>query len=163
MLKVKTVNKHRSGRPLNVKIDSLGMRAFAGIFVFAVIEAGCDTAVNMPGSGSSGTVSYANDIQPIFTAQCINCHATGGVAVLAGIPLLLTEGDSYDMLVNQQSVQDTSLTFVIPGDSANSLLFLKVEATLPPIGVRMPLGGNALSDSDVALIRDWIDQGAMNN
>ena len=75
----------------------------------------------------------------------------------------LTEGESYDAIVNQPSVQDASWTRVVPGDSAKSLLYLKVSSNNPPVGVRMPRFTPPLSGTDIGLIRDWIDQGALNN
>jgi hypothetical protein len=51
---------------------------------------------------------------------------------------------------------------VVPGNSAGSLLVKKLSAT-PPFGVRMPDGGNPVPDSLVQKIKDWIDQGALDN
>jgi len=119
---------------------------------------------NMPGPPTGKTVSFANDIQPIFTSQCIDCHVTGGFALIfGGVTLQLVAGQSFNMLVNQSSVQNANLTLVVPGDSANSLLFQKVSQTAPPVGARMPFLQPPLSPTDQALIRDWIDQGANNN
>ncbi len=75
----------------------------------------------------------------------------------------LIAGQSFAMLINQKSTLDPSLTLVIPGDSANSLLFLKVSSDSPPVGDTMPLIGRRLTSTELALVRDWIDQGAMNN
>ena len=109
------------------------------------------------------TVSFAQQIQPIFSAQCSGYHTNGGLADLQGIALKLVAGQSFAGLVNQTSSQRLDLTLVIPGDSANSLLFLKVSSSSPPVGSRMPLIGSVLSATNQGLIRDWIDQGAMNN
>ena len=58
--------------------------------------ANCQTSVNVPGTGSGDTVSFANDIQPIFTQRCISCHVIGGLADQQGSPLRLTDGNSFD-------------------------------------------------------------------
>ncbi len=133
-----------------------------------LLSIGCPSgAVLPPTSGDDapqvGPVSFRDQIQPIFDAHCIICHVDGGVADLAGIALRLGAGLSFDMLVDQTSVRDTRLTFAVPGDSADSLLYLKVSSSNPPVGSRMPLGGPALSSTDVELIRTWIDEGAQNN
>lgn len=117
----------------------------------------------MPEGGTGGTVSFQRGIQPIFDAKCIVCHQPGGIAFLRGITLELTEQVSYDQLVSQRSVQDPDRIFVVPGDASSSLLFLKVSTDAPPIGDRMPLDANPLSETEIALIRDWIDRGALNN
>ena len=105
-------------------------------------------------------VSFSNQIQVIFNANCTSCHISGGIADTI---MHLNAEESFDALVNRPSVQDTSLTRVVPADSSASLLFLKVSSDSPPVGSRMPLGGIPLSQADIALIRDWIDQGAPDN
>jgi hypothetical protein len=129
----------------------------------AVWATGCGVEPAIPDSPDDGTVSFAGRIQPIFTANCAVCHRPGGIAHLRGIELQLLEGESHNRLVNQPSVQEPALTIVVPGDSASSLLFLKISSDSPPVGDRMPLGGPPLSQSRIDLIRDWIDQGARNN
>jgi hypothetical protein len=58
---------------------------------------------------------------------------------------------------------------VIPGDSANSLIFNKVHSKLvagmPPCGSPMPLPATAvpLTAAEVGLIAAWIDAQALNN
>lgn len=128
---------------------------------------GCDTGMNglpmVPAPEPGDSVSFANHVQPILTAKCASCHRTGAFANSAGIAMLLSAGDAYGSLVNRPSSQNAALTLVVPGDSANSLLFLKVSQASPPVGSRMPLLAAPLSDAEQALIRDWIDDGALNN
>lgn len=128
---------------------------------------GCATTVTPPDGGGNGngdtTVSFSTQVQPIFTSNCAGCHSSGGIDDLFGIELRLTAAESFAKLVNQPSVQDTSLTIVIPGDSASSLIIAKIDSGSPPVGARMPLFGPVLSQSQIDLIKNWIDQGAMNN
>ncbi|MCZ6698841.1 MAG: hypothetical protein O7D94_07930 [Planctomycetota bacterium] len=142
-------------------------RAATGVFsVFAVVilaVGACQTDVPLPAPPSGNAVSFSGDIQPIFNASCIDCHSAGGFADIQGIALRLTAGESFNGLVNQPSSQQADLTLVVPGDSASSLLFQKVSSNTPPIGSTMPLIGGPLSAVQSGLIRDWIDQGAMNN
>ncbi len=145
-----------------------------GIFLAAVGAVSCMSGAPMPvpGDGGSGDgdqgggdgmVSFAGQIQPIFDARCTVCHQAGGLADILGITLRLVPGESYNGLVNQPSSQRADLTRVVPGDSTSSLLFLKVSSNTPPVGSRMPLFGAALSQAEIDLIRDWIDQGAQDN
>jgi hypothetical protein len=46
---------------------------------------------------------------------------------------------------------------VVPGDAASSPLYQAVASG------QMPRTGARLSDSELALVRDWIDSGAQNN
>jgi Cytochrome c. len=104
--------------------------------------------------GTLPLVSFSNQIQPIFNSQCTGCHGgTGGLTITAGV--------SYNNLVNVFAQSScTSLKRVLPNDADNSVLYKKVSGTT--CGNQMPQGG-ALSTSDIALIRDWINQGAKNN
>jgi hypothetical protein len=108
-------------------------------------------------------VLFEDEVQKIFNARCATCHSVGGFADVRGIRALLTTGDSYDLIVNQPSVQDPDLTIVVPGDSANSLLFEKISSDAPTVGARMPLGGPEMPAAEIEVIRRWIDEGALDN
>jgi len=139
------------------------MGGAAGLLV-VLLAGGCPSAgVNVPAPPSEQTVSFSKQIQPIFDAHCTTCHRVGGLADLEGIALKLTADRSFDLLVNQPSTQQPDLTLVLPGDADASLLFQKVASASPPVGARMPLVGPPLSSDNLGLIRDWINQGAMNN
>lgn len=53
----------------------------------------------------------------------------------------------------------SGLTRVVAGDSANSLVYLKL--TRPPCGDKMPPLPVTLADSKIELVRQWIDEGAV--
>jgi hypothetical protein len=99
-------------------------------------------------------VSFSNQIQPIFNAQCTSCHGgNGGLSITASV--------SYTNLVNVNAQSScTSLKRVLPHDAANSVLYKKVSGTT--CGSQMPQG-STLNSGEIAFIRDWINQGAMNN
>ena len=124
----------------------------------ALFGAGCPATTDP--TDTSTAVTYVADVLPIFQAQCMGCHAEGGSA---GITLELTEESGYDRVVNQPSVQDASFTLVVPGDADASLLYRKVSSDTPPVGGRMPLFRAPLSDADIEVIRNWIDQGAVRD
>jgi hypothetical protein len=100
------------------------------------------------------SVSFAGQIQPIFNANCTGCHGTNG-------DLTLTASVSYSQIYHvPASSSCTSLHRVFPNDANNSVLYLKVVGAT--CGSRMPQGGS-LSTTEINLIRDWINQGALNN
>ena len=152
----------RSGRtaPVVVRLAALWLQA---IMLTAV--AGCEVPVDMPGQsgGDDPMVSFKDQIQPILNTYCFRCHRSGGEADLAGIALQVAEEVVFDLLLNQPSVQNPNLTLVVPGDAESSLLFLKVSSDAPPVGTRMPLSADPLTAGSIELIRDWIDQGALDN
>src|SRR5688500_11954272 len=92
----------------------------------------------------------------VFSAICTNCH-TG-----AGAPqgLRLEDGMSHAMLVNVPSTEVPSLLRVEPGNPDDSYLVQKIEGTAS-VGARMPLGGPNLSAEEIAAIRQWITDGAL--
>lgn len=96
--------------------------------------------------GGSATVSYREDIQPIFNRSCVNCH--GGQA---GLYL-----DSYDHVMAGSARGPV----VIPGDPQASELVRRITGASQP---RMPLNGPALPAVDMKAIESWIAEGAPNN
>ena len=154
---------------LNVKTRSVIFSV-----AFLTIVAGCGGATVMPGGGDDGdsdggsngdTISFASDVQPILTMFCATCHMETGAADTndPSIALRLTEAEALDGLIGGMSVQNPSFSFVVPGDSSSSLLFLKISMVDPPVGDRMPFALAPLEDDEIAIIREWIDQGAAAN
>ncbi len=91
----------------------------------------------------------------IGTYSCQACHpALGGLN-------LSTQAVAYTDMVNVTG--PCGVTRVIPGNSAGSFLYQKV-ARIQTCGVGMPPPpSSAVSAADVDAIRDWIDEGALNN
>ena len=69
------------------------------------------------------------------------------------------QDNSYANLVNVASHEVPSLKRVEPGDPDNSYLVQKIEGTAA-VGGRMPLGRAPLTAAQIALIRQWISEGA---
>ena len=110
-------------------------------------------------SCSATPVSYASQVQPIFTSSCVTgCH--GGTRPSGDMSLV--SGSSYRALVNVASGCGTRLR-VAPGLPGSSYLVDKLTGTNLCSGGQMPLRGAALPSSQLDLIRTWICQGAPNN
>lgn len=92
-------------------------------------------------------VSFAKDVQPIFTQNCMPCHSGGPDAKS---PYDLTKyagvmGNGKDSVPN-----------VIAGKADSSLLYLMLkEGKMPPTG--------ALEATKVDLVTKWVSAGAKNN
>jgi len=98
------------------------------------------------GGGDIPTVSFALDIQPVLTQDCIICHGgAGGLSV-----------DTYAGLMTG----GTSGLVVVAGDPDQSLLIRRLEGTLTPT---MPLNAPPLTTSEIDRIKQWILEGALNN
>jgi mono/diheme cytochrome c family protein len=110
--------------------------------------------------GAAAPISFHKQVQPIFDANCVVCHQTGG----AQAGLVLEDGKAYANLVEQRS-HESPMALVTPGSSENSYLIHKINGTQAAAhgnGARMPLGGQ-LDSSDIDIVRGWIAAGAPNN
>ena len=106
-------------------------------------------APNVTPVSSSGTVSFADNVLPIFVRYgCYGCHGgTNGLDVSTVANLL--KGGIHGPAI-------------VPG-KADSSLIMKKTSPAPPFGDRMPQGGPYLPDSVRAVIGTWINQGAKDN
>ena len=92
--------------------------------------------------GGLFSVDYQTEIQPIFTGNCGACHTSGSQA---GLNL-----SSYENVMEGSN----NGPVVLPFDHEASVLWQRVNAgTMPP--------NSTLSPSQVLLIADWIDEGAL--
>lgn len=91
----------------------------------------------------------------VLTPVCTTCHS--GAAAPLG--LRLDEGASYALLVNAPSIEVPALNRVQPGDPDASYLVQKLEGTAT-VGGRMPLNQPPLPPATIAIIRQWIADGA---
>lgn len=101
------------------------------------------------------TASFTSIQSHVFTPMCTACHA--GAAAPQGLRLDAT--NSYALLVGANSSEVPALKRVAPGDAANSYLIHKLEGH-QAVGARMPFGGPYLDAASIALIRQWINNGA---
>jgi mono/diheme cytochrome c family protein len=138
-------------------------------FVIVAVAGAAMTAAC--GSSSSPTTpttpagpSFATQIQAqILTPACTLCHTDEGRTPASGLNLKAT-AISYSNLVGVASVGKAGATRVIPGNPSGSYLVQKLEGAPDIVGLRMPRNGPPfLSDAQVALIRQWIQNGAPNN
>jgi hypothetical protein len=106
------------------------------------------------------TVSFQNDVQPIFTASCNNAGCHSGARPKEG--LSLESGKAHAALVGVASTQ-CSQPLVTAGNVAQSYLMDKLLGVDLCSGSQMPKAGQSLPAAEIALISDWICQGANAN
>ena len=128
-----------------------------------VVAAGCGTSSPSAPSPTPSGVSFAQQIQAqILTPACTSCHTDDGRTPSGG--LNLKAGSAYADLVGVASSSKPGATRVIAGNPSGSYLVQKLEGAADIVGLRMPRNGPPfLSDAQVALIRQWIQAGALNN
>jgi len=89
------------------------------------------------------------DVQPLLVRACVGCHGPGGLAS-SGLDL-----SSIDGILRGGSRGPA----VVPGDPEASLLYR--AATWDEGAPRMPFGGERLEPEALAVLRAWIDEGAV--
>lgn len=105
-----------------------------------------------PKQDPQAEISYYRDVRPIFQQHCQGCHQPAkpqGGYVMTDHPSLLKEGDS-----NEHGV--------IPGKPDESMLVQQLLSRegKPPA---MPKGKDPLIEREIALIKQWIAQGAKDD
>lgn len=139
------------------------VRASLGLAVVALIATGCGgDSPTTPTPTPTTTASFATIQSTILTPACESCHTDAGRTPAGG--LILKPGSAYPNLVSQNSSAKAGAVRVIPGNASGSYLVQKLEGAADIVGLRMPRGGQPfLTDAQVALIRQWITEGARNN
>ena len=95
-------------------------------------------------------VDYSTQIQPIFDNNCTSCHIDGGT-YFGGLDL-----SSYPLVMEGGSSGNT----IVPFDHSSSELFNRI--TLDESDNEfMPKYGTPLSQSEIDLIAQWINEGAL--
>ncbi len=131
---------------------SIGASRFIWVLCLAlagVLPARCGAAKIQAADGKAdGKVSYYGQIRPILQANCQGCHQPAkfkGGFVMTDFKKLLAGGEAEGVaIVPKHPEQSSILKMVTPQDGE----------------VRMPKGKPQLLETEVALIRSWIQQGA---
>lgn len=95
-----------------------------------------------------GTIDFGEHIRPLFNEHCVACH--GGVKQAAEISF-----------VYKDQVLPPDGWIVEPGDPDASSLIERVKETDPELRMPPPEHGARLSDYEIALLTQWIEQGAV--
>ncbi len=119
----------------------LAVVAIAGVAALAQTQ-GSLRAQQPATEPSTAAVDFARDIQPILESRCYQCHAS-------------TNNKSGLRLDSRAG----AMRAVVPGNSEESPI---VRRLLGFDGAgRMPMGSSPLPSPQIALVRAWIDQGAL--
>jgi Protein of unknown function (DUF1553)/Protein of unknown function (DUF1549)/Planctomycete cytochrome C len=116
------------------------MRAWFGLAIVSVLGLRVATAAD-------GKIDFGRDVEPLLKRSCVTCHSEtlpqAGLALTTRAAAL--KGGS-------------SGAALVPGDPAASLLLKRVAGALDL--PRMPMGLPPLSDGEIALLKQWITEGA---
>lgn len=114
--------------------------------IFFIVSCYKDKTVPMAVPDITRTVSFSQDLIPIFSKSCSlsGCHSAGGQAPN------LSESNAFNSL--------TIGNYFDKNAPANSIIYLRMTGKL---GTPMPVSGVNLDYA--ALVLAWIKQGANNN
>jgi WD40 repeat protein len=115
-------------------------RLFAFLLAIALVQ-----------SAGAAEPTYWQDVRPILRKNCTVCHSVRNVRELEVSGGLVM--DTYDAVVSNKKKP-----LVKPGKSGDSFLLHIVTTT--DLDRRMPLGGKALPDDAIDVLKRWIDSGA---
>jgi len=146
---------------MGMRVHAVSLSSTIVAVVVASIAAGCGSS-STP-TTPTPTLSFSQRIQTeILTPSCASCHTDDGRSPAAG--LNLKAGSAYAALVGVASTGKPGAVRVIPGNPSGSYLVQKLEGAADIVGLRMPRNGPPfLTDAQVALVRQWIQNGAPNN
>jgi len=139
----------------------LGPRIYIASTIIALMTAACGPR----------EVSFQRDVNPILQKNCAICHTKQGIGYTTSGFSVATYADIMKGTKNGKVIE--------PGTSLASTLVLLIRHKADP-SINMPkqytivirdlhekavpgTGANSLSDRDIDLIKNWVDQGAKNN
>ena len=91
-------------------------------------------------------VSFARDVQPLFEGSCASCH--GDTAQLS----------RFDLRTRESALRGGARgSDIVPGNADGSRLYRRIAGLEQP---SMPAQGTPLTAAQVAVVKQWIDEGA---
>lgn len=133
------------GKSLLAAATTVALASLIGIGVFPAVKEAC---------AAQPTMSFAEDVMPIFRGRCISCHQPGGQGF---------ERSGLDLTTYAGVMKGTKNgPMVIPGDAQSSNLMWLLDWRASP-ELRMPHGKKKLSTCDRDAIRAWINDGAKDD
>ena len=130
-------------------------RFFVPILTLGLATAVCAAPPKKEEEDPNAPVSYFKKVRPIFQAQCQGCHqpakAKGGYVMT----------DFAKLLAGGEECAKDGTQAVVPKDPAKSVL---IDQITPDKGAaEMPKKKPPLAEKDIALIRRWVAEGAVDD
>ena len=98
---------------------------------------------------TAAEVDFAREIQPLLARRCFACH--GPDTQEAGLRLDQADAATAEL--------DSGMTAIVPGDAAGSEILARIQSD--DEFLQMPPEGSRLTADEVAVIRQWINEGAV--
>lgn len=101
-------------------------------------------------------ISYRDDVRPVFSDKCRQCHTPpfGEGYRQTGLSL-----ESYESLMNGSVYGPV----VVPGDSLSSPLNMVVEGRAGNLARTLEARHKPMTEHEIKVLHLWVDQGAKDN
>lgn len=130
--------------------------AFVAAVAAGMLATGTARASDKPADKAaeekSGPVSYLKDIEPLFIKHCVGCHSSADPK--GGLNMETVA------LTQKGGKKGAGWTAGSKGKAADSIFMKYLDGRLQP---QMPKGKKPLQDRHIALIKRWIDEGAIDD
>jgi hypothetical protein len=137
----------------------------------------CSVYVPPAGSDLTTPVHFKADVLPILVNSCAfsSCHgapngSNQGLYLGEKPPASSDTERIYKAAVGVPASELPTMSYIAPGDTANSYLLHKIDGDMcavkctdPSCNVTMPQGGDLLEPATRDVIRRWVLQGAKND
>lgn len=121
-----------------------------GLLVLVFLSVGCCLTSGVVADEPS--VDFGRDVLPLLSDKCFTCHGPDEAQREAGLRL--------DNHAAATGTLESGGVAIMPGDSQQSELFRRITST--DADLKMPPSADkALSETEIAVIRRWIDDGAV--
>ena len=104
------------------------------------------------GADSEHPVSFNQDVSPILSKHCLECHGPDANQRKAELRL-----DLFEAATSQRKAKSAA---ILPGDSTASPLIQRISSNDPDERMPPPENGAPLSGAEIAMLKVWINQGA---
>lgn len=122
-------------------------RAMSRFFICAI----SGLSVSFSALAADG-ISYTQDIRPLLSNTCFKCHGPDANTRKAGLRLDMAEGATAPL--------DSGLRAIVPGDIDASMIVARITNDDPNEVMPPPEVAPAFDADEVALIKQWITEGA---
>ncbi|QDT63142.1 DUF1549 domain-containing protein [Calycomorphotria hydatis] len=124
---------------------------FSACLVLFAVAACCPAILLAEDAENLAPVSFYNDVMPVFRTHCQGCHQPAhhdGEYIMTSVAELMTAGESGEAAI-------------VPGKPDESYLISQIT---PVDGAAaMPKDGKPLAETELALIRRWVAEGAKDD
>ncbi len=137
------------------KICSLaivGLLASGPFDTGSLCSAGDADQINSADSRKPAALDFSRDVRPILANACYHCHGPDEKNRQADLRLDSAPAATADL---------GGYAAVVPGDIQHSELWTRISSSDADLVMPPPHSGKSLKPDDVAMLRSWIQQGAV--